>query len=92
MNEDDLYRTSTQFRLWSYTEKGLADIRSTTNSLATTRVRDAIKRLRAKEGKTGEDEVDCLSVEEEQKLVGFYCSKAMDFSDFCNYPTAVKVK
>ena len=36
-------------------------------------------------------EVDCLTVEEEQKLVGFYCVKAMQFADFCEFPTNVKV-
>ncbi|KAI4155499.1 MAG: hypothetical protein LQ340_000975 [Diploschistes diacapsis] len=93
MNEDDLYRSSTQFRLWSFTERALADLRSSTNSLAAQRVRDAIKRSRTKEGQPGSgDDVDCLTVEEEQKLVRFYCSKAMDFSDFCGFPTSVKAK
>lgn len=36
-------------------------------------------------------EVDCLTVAEEQKLVGFYCIKTMEFADFCDFPTNVKV-
>ena len=37
-------------------------------------------------------EVDCLTVEEELKLVGFYCVKTMQFADFCEFPTNVKVR
>ena len=94
MNEDDIYRSSTQYRLWSFSEKALAELRSSTNTLAATRVRDAIKRVRAGNGGgggDGDDTVECLTLEEEQKLVGYYCAQAMDFSDFCGFPTTVKV-
>lgn len=111
MTEDDIYRTSTQYRLWSFTPESLASLRSTTNSLAADRVRAAIKRLRQSQsigtdastadGNGGESEpveqaqeqnvVDCLSVEEEKKLVGYYCSRAMELADFCDFPTNVKV-
>ena len=96
--EDDVYRTTTQYRLWSYTEQTLVSLRSTTNSRAAARVRAAIRRLRLEkdDGKQQEaneqsDNIDCLTVEEEQKLVGFYCVKAMEFADFCEFPTNVKV-
>lgn len=80
----------------------MASLRSKTNSLAASRVRDAIRRLRVeKRGDKGQaegsqraesdDEVDCLTVEEEQKLLGFYCGQAMDLADFCEFPTNVKV-
>lgn len=46
MFEDDKYRTSTQFRLWSFTESSLRSVRSNTNSLASERVRCAIRRAR----------------------------------------------
>ena len=101
--EDVIYRNSTQYRLWSFTEESLASLRSTTNSLAATRVKDAIQRLHPEKG-SGESPkedgskqeldqrvVDCLTVEEEQKLVSFYCVKAMDFADHCEFPTNVKV-
>lgn len=102
MTEDELYRTTTQYRLWSYTAETLASLRSKTNSLAASRVRDAIRRVRLeKEGSKGQGEgaqqtehdgeVDCLTVEEEQKLLGFYCGQAMDLADFCEFPTNVKV-
>lgn len=35
--------------------------------------------------------VDCLTVEEEQKLVGYYCIQAIKLADFCDFPSNVKV-
>ena len=115
MTEDEIYRTSTQYRLWSFTPKSLHSLRSTTNSLAAESVLAAIctaadsgKAAKADPKEENSDgvksslpslvqasqalqEVDCLTVEEEQKLVGFYCIKAMEFSNVCDFPTNVKV-
>ena len=108
MTEDEIYRTSTQYRLWSFTQESLASLRSTTNAAAADGVRAAFRTLDASnaEAKGTENgggeatpakglvetrEVDCLTVEEEQKLVGFYCMKTIEFSDFCEFPTNVKV-
>ena len=104
LTEDDIYRTSTQYRLWSFTRESLATLRSATNASAADGVRAAIQTQHsARAGvDTAKDEnseiladsakeVDCLTVEEEQKLVGFYCVKAMQFADFCEFPTNVKV-
>jgi cyclin H len=46
MIEDDIYRSSTQFRLWSFTPDSLASLRSSTNALASDRVRAALWRAR----------------------------------------------
>ena len=94
LTEDDIYRTSTQYRLWSFTRESLASLRSTTNLLATESVRAAIKSslISSRVDDAPEKEVDYLTVEEEQKLVGFYCVKAMQFADFCEFPTNVKVR
>ena len=109
MNEDEIYRRSTQYRLWSFTPESLASIRSTTNALAADGVKSAIQSLYASNSatedvRTGEGEkaaaqdigvareVDCLTVEEEQKLVGFYCLKTIECADFCEFPTNVKVR
>ena len=104
MTEDDIYRTSTQYRLWSFTRESLASLRSATNASAADGVRAAIRSQRtaqdlaetarkenSEEAPDAAKEVDCLTVEEEQKLVGFYCVKAMQFADFCEFPTNVKV-
>lgn len=108
LTEDDIYRTSTQYRLWSFTRESLASLRSSTNSLAADGVRAAITTLHPDKVETGTEDgrdngetaqqshastqVDCLTVEEEQKLVGFYCLKTMQFADFCDFPTNVKVQ
>ncbi len=108
MTEDEIYRTSTQYRLWSFTPESLQSLRSSTNSLAAEGVRTAIHSVnlrKAKADNTEENsdapgpklestppEVDCLTVKEEQKLVGFYCIRAMEFADFCDFPTNVKVR
>jgi len=47
MIEDDIYRTSSQYRLWSYTRSQLSSIHSTTNQLASERVRSAVRRVHA---------------------------------------------
>ncbi|KAL6713218.1 hypothetical protein ACLMJK_009339 [Lecanora helva] len=95
LTEDDIYRTSTQYRLWSFTKASLESLRSTTNATAADGVRVAIKKRRPEHAKADQDdkssaEVDCLTVEEEQRLVGYYCLKAMQFADFAGLPTNVK--
>ena len=90
LSEDDIYRTSTQYRLWSYSRESLAAIRASTNERAAARVRLAFTKVAEKNGDP-EVEVDCLTPEEELKLVSFYCSNAMKFSDFLEYPTNIKV-
>lgn len=93
MTEDEIYRASTQYRLWSFTPELLLSMRSATNSLAADGVRTAIRSLKDTGGNGVESrEVDCLTVQEEQKLVGFYCIKTMEFADFCDFPTNVKVR
>lgn len=92
MTEDELYRTSTQYRLWSYTPDGLAALRAKTNILAAERVRSAVRRSRNQhENEALDMALDCLTVKEEQKLVDFYCVKAMELADFCEFPTNIKV-
>ncbi|KAI4121994.1 MAG: hypothetical protein LQ338_006045 [Usnochroma carphineum] len=100
MTEDDIYRTSTQYRLWSFTSATLASLRATTNAIAADGVRDAYRSLKANTGQgkstqneapAADGEVDCLTVEEEQTIVRYYCLCTLDFVDFCEYPTNVKV-
>jgi cyclin H len=114
MNEDDRYRTSSQYRYWSYTPASLAALRATTNQLAAERVRAAVARVRASRaasasasGETSEvdqfgtpgsnaavipeGEVDCLTPEEELKLVKFYCRQTIQLGDHLNLPSTVKV-
>lgn len=114
MNEDERYRKSTQFRLWSYTPEALAAQRLATNQIAAERVKAAIQRARASRaassasGETSEaeqngatsravsadpgGEVNCLTVEEELKLVAFYCRQTLQLGDHLKVPTDVKVR
>lgn len=46
MIEDEIYRSSTQYRYWSYTSEALASLRQSTNHLASERVRAALGRIR----------------------------------------------
>ena len=100
LTEDDIYRSSTQYRIWSYTRDSLVSLRASTNAIAADGVRAAI-RTNQEENQRNDghgaqqldtaEEVECLTVEEEQKLVGFYCVKTIEFADFCEFPTNVKV-
>ena len=93
LTEDDIYRTSTQYRLWAFSKDSLTSLRSTTNSLAIENVQAAIRssRISNGHGDTNDKEVECLTVDEEQRLVGYYCVRAMQLADFCDFPTNVKV-
>ena len=99
LTEDDLYRASSQYRLWSFTTESLASLRSTTNANAADGVRAAINNVRSQKANgeseaqddTVEVEVDCLTVEEEQRLVGYYSLRTMQLADFSKFPTLVKV-
>ncbi|KAL8696044.1 MAG: hypothetical protein Q9224_003000 [Gallowayella concinna] len=99
MTEDDIYRASTQYRLWSFTPETLASLRATTNAAAADRVRAAFRDMKPsvkQENLNGavhvgtKAEVDCLTIEEEQKLVGYYCLETLELVDFCQYQTNVK--
>ncbi|KAI1007319.1 hypothetical protein K3495_g900 [Podosphaera aphanis] len=106
LSEDERYRTSTQYRLWSYTPQALFDLRSTTNQIAADRVREAVRRVREAQNtatkfgdaETGsadvtpvpEGEVECLTVDEELKLVAFYCRQTIQLGDHLGLPTDVK--
>lgn len=110
VSEDERYRISTQYRLWSFTPASLLALRSTTNRSAAERVRDAVRRVRerraASSGDTSEadggdnsravsavpeGDVDCLSVEEELKLVTHFCRQTLQLGDHLGVPTDVKV-
>lgn len=106
MSEDERYRTSSQYRDWSFTPASLLDLRTITNQNATFRVREAVQRVREARAQSSDNtsetengransavpdgEVDCLTVEEELKLVTFYCRQTIQLGDHLNLPTEVK--
>lgn len=121
MLEDDIYRTSTQYRLWSFTEDSLRSIRANTNAVASERVRAAVRRARearqqaaltpdqgtpnpnpsdneravtpARTGAGSEQEIECLTPDEEFELVQYFCEKTMELGDEYKppLPTTVRV-
>lgn len=118
MIEDTIYRTSSQFRIWSFTEESLRSIRTKTNALASDRVRAAIRRARepqqpqaqaassssaagtptptstpAPNEKEKDNEIKCLTPDEEQELVRYYCEKTLELGDEYKppLPTIVRV-
>ncbi|TGO14221.1 hypothetical protein BTUL_0056g00290 [Botrytis tulipae] len=105
--EDTRYRTSTQYRHWSYTPSALRSLRESTNALATTQVRDAVRRTREARAASSNDnseaensrsasaaltdgEVDCLTVDEELKLLDYYCRQTLQLGDHLGVPIEVK--
>jgi len=107
MSEDERYRTSTQYRLWSFSPSSLLALRTKTNQTAATRVREAVQRLResrvlssadTSETEVGransavpEGDVDCLTVEEELKLLDYYSRRTIALGDHLKVSTEVKV-
>lgn len=108
MIEDEIYRTSSQYRLWSFTHDSLHSLRNTTNAVASDRVRAAIRRTQQPTSSTGgtpnpsnsdtdskrdEKSVDCLTPEEEQDLVRYYCEQTMELGERYRppIPTIVRV-
>ncbi|KAM0159746.1 hypothetical protein ACHAQE_004805 [Botrytis cinerea] len=106
-NEDARYRTSTQYRHWSYTPSALRSLRESTNALATTQVRDAVRRAREARAASSNDnseaensrsastalpdgDVDCLTVDEELKLLDYYCRQTLQLGDHLGVPIEVK--
>ncbi|KAL3471270.1 cyclin-like protein [Aspergillus californicus] len=112
MMEDDFYRTSSQFRLWSYTEDSLRSLRQNTNRLASDRVRVALQRAREArqsasssaagtpnpngsdaDSKAGEEkDVECLTPEEEQDLVRYFCEQIVQLGESYKPPLPTMVR
>ncbi|RKF63654.1 Cyclin CCL1 [Erysiphe neolycopersici] len=101
LTEDERYRMSSQFRLWSFSPQTLYELRRVTNKTAADRVRDAFRRARAAQNPAGETEetavtlkkeqdVEYLTVEEELKLLAFYCRQTLQLGDHLNLPSDVK--
>lgn len=114
LSEDDLYRQSTQLRLWSFTPQQIADQRQQTNRQATERVKANVARIRAQRlldaendaaasgvesgsgantpnAVTSDREVDCLTSDEELKIVNEFCERAIKLGDFFKFPFEVTV-
>lgn len=119
LSEDDLYRSSTQYRNWSFTRAQLAEQRLRINLQATERVKANLARVRAqraqdaadndgatpsadKENASGSNtpnpgmqtatEVNCLTAEEELKIVDEFCERAIALGNHYSFPLNVVVR
>lgn len=98
LNEDDLYRTSTQFRLWSFTPEALASLRAATHSAALGRAKGYLHpnglhdadSSNGVDSKGGDVTARCLTAEEEVRLVQRYCDQVRTTSDHFKWPVNVK--
>jgi cyclin H len=75
MIEDDIYRTSTQYRYWSFTPAQLSHLRQTTNDLASARVRHALARAH---GPSSNTSIETLTVSEELAIIAWGCEKILE--------------
>jgi cyclin H len=107
VTEDDMYRASTQYRLWNFTPERLAALRQKTNSMAREHVKAALKRKRKsaknpvgtrendeRSPSEAEDvEIDFLTVDEERTLIDFFCVNLVTLAKHSSFqlPTNVVV-
>ncbi|KAB8349519.1 hypothetical protein FH972_023545 [Carpinus fangiana] len=103
LTEDDVYRATTQYRLWSYSPSSLASIRDETNANAAKRVVEAIRRHRsstatnassngaepaAADHDSTEPAVDCLTPAESALLLTHYLHILLTWSSTRHSPRA----
>lgn len=92
LTEDDIYRTSSQFRVWSFSPESLAARRRKTHEIAIERI-ERQRNHGANGASNGEQEkVDYLTEEEELRLVQRYCDMIRVTNDHLNWPANVKVQ
>ena len=97
LTEDDIYRASTQYRLWSYTPESLISLRATTNSHAAERVQAAIRKSHDAAGQKNSESdepdirvVDCLTAAEELAILTHFTQQCLRIADAFKFPTNVK--
>jgi cyclin H len=83
ITDDDLYRHSSQFRLWSFTKKDLLEKKKICHQRAAERISQNLQNK-------GIDDIERLTLEEENELVIFYASKIGEICRMFNMPSQVK--
>jgi hypothetical protein len=98
LTEDDIYRTSSQFRVWSFSPESLAARRTNTHEIAIERIER--QRNKGANGATSDeyneqqnaDKLDFLTEHEELRLVQKYCDMIRATNDNLSWPANVKVR
>ncbi|KAK6464832.1 cyclin-like protein [Scheffersomyces coipomensis] len=105
ISNDDLYRRSTQFELWSFTQESLDKAKQKANKtgqlLAQERFNQAFNKSKSENPELFErykdDELNpqtlitLLTYEEESKFIQFYCQNIVQTTDYFRMPTQVKL-
>ncbi|CAB4252143.1 similar to Saccharomyces cerevisiae YPR025C CCL1 Cyclin associated with protein kinase Kin28p [Maudiozyma barnettii] len=97
ISDDDLYRHSSQYRIWSFTKDNLRERRQQTNQRAIALINEKLgKFIEEKKSTLTEDELQTLrakasplSMEEEFQLINFYSKKVQVIAQHLNLPTEV---
>jgi cyclin H len=99
MIEDDAYRTSSQYRYWSYTREALAALRQGTNALASERVIAAIRRSKAEHTSPENDgaeptdkPIETLTTDEELKIVKWGCARIVEMGQVMEPPVPMEIR
>jgi hypothetical protein len=99
LTEDDIYRTSSQFRVWSFSPESLAERRRKTHEIAIERIERQRNKGNAngasnngENGQSHEEKLDYLTEEEELRLVQRYCDMIRATNDHLGWPANVKVR
>lgn len=79
--EDERYRQSSQFRLWSFSPAGLQELRDKTNTLAKQQIAARLNVDLAPE---------FLTTDEEARLVRFFTIELIRAAQFCELPTEIR--
>lgn len=93
VSDDELYRHTSQYRLWSMTKEALETRRRETHRLGAEKTRQAIHSKAQELGvtvTTEQIEGTILSYEEEQMLVLAYAAKVENIAQLFNMPSQVK--
>ncbi|KAG6011618.1 hypothetical protein E4U43_008215 [Claviceps pusilla] len=77
--EDERYRQSSQFRLWSFSPSKLQELRQKTNALAKQQIAPRLDPV-----------PEFLSSEEETRLVKFFTVELIRAAQFCELPTEIR--
>jgi len=86
ITEDDIYRTSSQYRLWSFSPESLAALRRKTHEIAVERIE------KQRKGTNVDAKVDYLSEEECLRLVQKYCDNLIITANkVLKWPAAAQV-
>lgn len=78
--EDERYRMSSQYRLWSFRRANLQEMRVKTNALAKQQIA----------GRLGEPAPEFLTADEELRLVRFFTIELIRAAQFCELPTEIR--